>query len=162
MRTSYFLALGLAISTAMPAAPLHAAEDDPLLGGAMQSLFNPRTAPVQRSMGLLQRSFLDLVEESRAKLEIAFVVDGTESMGGQLDSVRSAIRAMLGDLELYKQNNIRYQLVVYRDAGAPSGEVALPLQSEGNAFVADREAIAQAFDQLQAETGAPYFPELPE
>lgn len=137
-----------------------AAEDQPVLGDALRSVFNPRTAPAQKTMGLLQRSFLDLVEESRSNLEVALVVDGTESMGDQLQSVRDSIESMMRDLELYKSSNISYQIVVYRDAGSPSGEVELPLQTAGNRFVADRDAVVEAFNKIQVETGAPYFPEL--
>src|SRR5262245_23733640 len=65
---------------------VHAQQDQaqPLLGPTLSTLFNPRTAPAQKTMGLLQRSFLDLVEESQPKLEVAFVIDGTDSMAAQL------------------------------------------------------------------------------
>ncbi|MEM9657083.1 MAG: hypothetical protein AAF961_01870, partial [Planctomycetota bacterium] len=73
---------------------------------------------------------------------------------------RTSIASMLQDLELYKQNQISYQIIVYRDAGAPSGEIAFPLSANSNEFIADREAVAAAFGAIQAESGAPYFPEL--
>ncbi|MCH5375295.1 MAG: VWA domain-containing protein, partial [Planctomycetes bacterium] len=47
---------------------------------ALESVFSPRRAPAAKTMGLLQRSFLDLVEDSQTKLQVALVVDGTESM----------------------------------------------------------------------------------
>jgi tetratricopeptide (TPR) repeat protein len=139
---------------------LAAEEGEPLLGPTLSTLFNPRSAPTQKTMGLLQRSFLDLVEESRPKLQIALVVDGTDSMSGQLESVRQSLAAMMNDLELYKENNISYQLVVYRDAGAPSGEVVLPVKAANNGFVSDRTALAEAINNVKSESGAPYFPEL--
>ncbi|RIK86329.1 MAG: hypothetical protein DCC67_02950 [Planctomycetota bacterium] len=135
-------------------------DEEPALGKALATLFNPRTAPTQKTMGLVQRSFLDLVEESRPKLQIALVIDGTDSMSGQLEAVRQSLGAMMNDLELYKENNISYQLVVYRDAGAPSGEVELPLKSSNNQFASDRALVAEAIGRLKAESGAPYFPEL--
>jgi hypothetical protein len=134
--------------------------DEPLLGKTLSTLFNPRSAPTQKTMGLIQRSFLDLIEESRPKLEIALVIDGTDSMSGQLESVRQSLSAMMNDLELYKENNINYQLIVFRDAGSPSGEVVLPLQASENGFVSDRAALASALNNVKAESGAPYFPEL--
>jgi tetratricopeptide (TPR) repeat protein len=135
-------------------------QDEALLGKSLSTLFNPRSAPAQKTMGLLQRSFLDLVEGTRPKLQIALVIDGTDSMSQQLQSVRQSLTSMMDDLELYKENNISYQLIVFRDAGSPSGEVQLPLQAPDNGFVADRAAVSQAVNNLKAESGAPYFPEL--
>lgn len=130
------------------------------MGPTLSTLFNPRTAPAQKTMGLLQRSFLDLVEESQPKLQIAFVIDGTDSMSGQLASVRESLAAMMNDLELYKESNISYQLVVYRDEGAPAGVIELPLKTANKAFASDRAAVLEAINKLEAQTGAPYFPEL--
>lgn len=147
------------LATAPPTAA-RAADDAPLLGKALATLFNPSSAPAQKTMGLMQRSFLDLVEESRPKLQIAFVVDGTDSMSGQLESVRESLSSMMNDLELYRENNISYQLIVYRDAGSPSGPVTMPLVTAEKQFTADRAAVATAIQQVKAESGAPYFPEL--
>ena len=108
-------------------------------------------------MGLLQRSFLDLVEESRPSLQIAFVIDGTDSMSGQLESVRESLTAMMNDLELYKENNISYQLVVYRDVGSPSGPVELPLQAANNGFVSDRAALLAAINKREVRKRRPVF-----
>jgi tetratricopeptide (TPR) repeat protein len=153
--------LGVAAVAILTCHAAHGADsNEPLLGPALKTLFNPRAAPTQKSMGLLQRSFLDLVEESRPELQIALVIDGTDSMSGQLESVRQSLTAMMNDLELYRENNIRYQLVVYRDAGAPSGEVEMPLQMTNNGFTSDRAAVADAIGKVKAESGAPYFPEL--
>jgi tetratricopeptide (TPR) repeat protein len=152
--------IGVLAAGVAPNAHAQGDAEAPLLGPALSALFNPRTAPAQKTMGLLQRSFLDLVEESQPKLEIAFVIDGTDSMSGQLESVRESLAAMMNDLELYKEHNISYQIVVYRDTGAPSGPVELPLHAANNNFVADRAAVLAAIKGVKAETGAPYFPEL--
>jgi tetratricopeptide (TPR) repeat protein len=159
-RNYLMLVLGLLLGATSGIRVAGGDEADPLLGKALSTLFNPGCAPNQKTMGLLQRSFLDLVEESRPKLQIALVVDGTTSMGAELESVRKSIAAMMGDLELYKANSISYQLVIYRDAGSPSGEVQLPLDAAKGAFVDDRDALVAAVSKVEAESGAPYFPEL--
>ncbi len=133
---------------------------DSSAGLALESVFNPRRAPAKRTMGLLQRSFLDLVETSQPKLQIALVIDGTESMGTEIEGVRNTITALMDDIELYKQNNVTYQIVVYRDVGAASGAVSFPLGGNEHAFTADREAVKQAAATIKAESGAPYFHEL--
>ncbi len=149
-------------SVAQEQTGISAGTNEALLGDALATLFSPRHAPAQKSMGLLQRNFLDLADESRGKLEIAFVIDGTESMGDQLKSVRTSIVALMQDLELYKEAKIGYQVVVYRDSGSPSGEIQFPLQQTNNSFVYDRESITNAIESVQAESGAPYFLELPD
>lgn len=127
---------------------------------ALESIFSPRRAPAAKTMGLLQRSFLDLVEVTQPKLEVAVVVDGTESMGESLGGIRRAIGMLVEDLQRYKGQQAAFQLVVYRDLDAPSGEVQFPLNTSGLAFSSDRELIVSAVAKLQAESGAPYFPEL--
>ena len=58
--------------------------DNTVAGAALESIFSPRRAPAQKTMGLLQRSFLDLVESSEKALEVALVVDGTDSMAAEI------------------------------------------------------------------------------
>ena len=77
-------------------------------------------------MGMVQRNFLDLVEVSRSRLEVALVVDGTESMGTELDGIRRSLHQMTEDLSRYK-DHVSFQLVVFRDEGSPSGAIAFPI-----------------------------------
>jgi tetratricopeptide (TPR) repeat protein len=140
--------------------PASAADGDQAVPAALRSIFSPRKAPARRTMGLSQRTFLDLVEESKPKLEVAIVIDATESMADALAGVRDALSQMMADLELYKENEISYQIVIYRDAGAPSGEVSFPLTTAGRGFTANREAVLKAIEDLKPESGAPYFPEV--
>ena len=139
---------------------LHGQPSQSPTGLLMQSMFSPLQAPPHKTMGLAQRSFLDLVEASKQQLEIAFVVDGTESMGESIDGMRNAIDKMVADLQRYKGLNVKFQLVVFRDCG-PDGanEVLLPLSVSNNSFVAP-EDLKAALTNLKAESGAPYFPEL--
>jgi TolB-like protein len=124
---------------------------------ALNSIFNPRRAPAKKSMGLLQRSFLDLVETSETKLQLAIVLDGTESMKRELSGVRRALKNLVTDLRRYKgEKNVSVALVVYRDVGARSGQVTVPLPK----FTADIGQLQQAIEGIKPESGAPYFPEL--
>lgn len=127
-------------------------------GLALESVFNPQRAPAQKTMGLLQRNFLDLVESSQRELQVALVVDGTDSMASDIEGVRNALRSLMADLRQYKGDAVSLALVVYRDSGSPSGEVTL-MQSQ---FTRDEQALADSFAKLKPETGAPYFPELPD
>ena len=104
-------------------------------------------------MGLLQRSFLDLVEESQTDLQVALVVDGTDSMTGDISGVRDALASMVADLRRYKGDHVSLALVVYRDVGSPSG----PVTQMVSQFTADVDALNQAFANIQPESGAPYF-----
>ena len=112
------LALFLILWGNLGNSPATAAEDK-AVPAALRAIFSPRRSPAHRTMGLSQRTFLDLVEESKPKLEIALVIDGTESMDAALAGVRDSLAQMMGDLELYKQNEVSYQVVVYRDSGSP-------------------------------------------
>lgn len=126
---------------------------------ALASIFSPQRAPERKTMGLLQYSFLDLVETSQPRLEVALVVDGTDSMGPNLDGVRRALLEMADDLELYKGQNVAFQLIVFRDSGSPSGEISYPLAAPERGFTEDRAALKGALEGLKTENGAPYFPE---
>jgi hypothetical protein len=133
---------------------------DAAISATLRTIFSPRRSPAHRTMGLSQRTFLDLVEQSKPKLEVALVIDGTDSMSAALDGVRGALSQMMGDLELYKRNDVAYQLVVYRDVGSPAGEVEFPLNRQQRDFTDDRESVLAAIGQLAPQSGAPYFPEL--
>jgi hypothetical protein len=127
-------------------------------GYALDSIFNPRRAPAQKTMGLLQRSFLDLVETSQTDLEIALVIDGTDSMADDIQGVRATLSSMLEDLRKYKGDHVRCALVIYRDSGASSGEVTVPLRE----FTEDVAVLQAAIGQVTPESGSPYFLELPD
>ena len=125
---------------------------------ALVSMFSPDRAPARKTMGLLQRSFLDLAGEADRELEVAIVVDGTASMTTELAGVRKSVNQMLADLRRFRQNDVRVGLVIYRDALSEPSPVEIPLQR----FTSDQEAIAKAVESLQPKSGAPYFHELPD
>jgi hypothetical protein len=128
-------------------------------GSALSTIFSPARAPKRKTMGLLQRSFLDLATQGDLALEVAIVVDGTDSMTTELAGVRQRIGDMMEDLRRSRNNGeVRAAIVVYRDAGSPSGEVEIPL----NKFTSDEVEIAKAVQSLRPESGAPFFHELPD
>jgi hypothetical protein len=128
-------------------------QDPSPAGSALRSVFSPQRTPARKTMGLLQRSFLDLVEQSQAKLEVALVIDGTESMAADIEGVRQALQSMVEDLRRYRGDQVSFAVVVYRDLGAPSREVTIPLKQ----FTNDQQVLQQAFSGITSETGAPYF-----
>ena len=149
--------VGLILSATAPSVSANELDSAAL---ALETIFCPNRVPPNRTMGLVQRNFLDLVETSKAKLEIAFVVDGTDSMEQSLQGAKRTIDQMMTDLQLYKQAEVSYQLVVYRDAGVAPHEVTFSLKVAGREFTSDREAFRRAFDALEVQSGAPYFHEL--
>ena len=86
-------------------------------------------------------------------------MDGTESMGTELEGIRRSLRQMVEDLSRYK-DQVSFQLVVFRDEGSPSGAIAFPLDVPSHGFTSDSQRLNAAIDQIKAEAGAPYFPEL--
>lgn len=143
--------------TATPADQGQSTSERPL-SAALTTIFSPARAPRQKTMGLLQRSFLDLADQGDQELELAIVVDGTDSMASELAGVRESVGKMLEDLRLYRDDEVRVAIVVYRDAGSPSGEVVIPIKR----FTSDPAEIAKAVASLEPESGAPFFHELPD
>lgn len=134
---------------------IRADEPEPVVSAAMRTIFSPVSVPKRKTMGLLQRNFLD-VGEQKTELEVAVVVDGTNSMTDELSGVRQSIHRMIADLRRLRGEEVRVALVIYRDAGSPSGEVETPLAE----FVSDEPTITRAIERLRPESGAPFFYEL--
>ncbi|MCM2374923.1 vWA domain-containing protein [Aporhodopirellula aestuarii] len=132
-----------------------AGEPLPTVSAAMRTLFSPASVPARKTMGLLQRNFLDVAGQ-KGELEIAIVVDGTESMADELAGVRQSINRMIADLVRLRGDSVRVALVIYRDSGSPSGDVETPLPD----FVSDPQIIEKGIERLQPESGAPFFYEL--
>jgi hypothetical protein len=106
-------------------------------------------------MGLLQRSFLDLAEDETKRLEVAFVIDYTDSMAKQIEGIRKSVGNMAADLKAYKGDEVKFSAVVYRDIAAKSGEV----QVLSEAFI-DDALIIELLEKAPVESGEPYFHEL--
>jgi len=144
----------------VPVSSARSAEEEAPTAMALRSMFDPWRAPANKTMGLAQRSFVDLVEKSQKRLEIAIVVDGTESMGASLEGIQSALQKMVADVNLYKDSQVSFQLVVFRDIGAGDSAIEFPFTVAGRKFSTDIKSLSSALQQLKAHSGAPFFPEL--
>ncbi len=151
------LSVAFACQLALP--PIVQAEDKgSAVGSALRGLFNPGSAAEANTMGLLQRgNFIDRVAGSRGRIEIALVVDATESMEEQLQGIQQRLLSMIEDVRRVAGDEIYVQLVMYRDSAAPSGAVALPMGAQS--FTRDVQTIQAGLEKLIPESGAPYFHE---
>ncbi len=118
-----------------------------------RALFDPLRAPPAKAMGLLQSSFLDSLDESRAKLQVAWVIDGTTSMGPALEALKQSMPDMVGDLRRRHGEHVSFALVVYRDEGAAEGRVSAPVPT----FITDPNQFLDAVQSIRLDSGAPYF-----
>ncbi len=119
-----------------------------------RSMFNP--AP--RSMGLIQRtSYFDDLLRTRGRLEVALVIDGTDSMGEQLAGIQSQMAGLVGDLRRVVGNQLAVQMLIYRDVGAKSGTISWPLKVDKQSWATDDADIASGLSKLVPESGAPYY-----
>lgn len=138
--------------------PVQADEPASAVGNALRGLFNPGSAADANTMGLLQRSnFIERVAGNEARIEIALVVDATDSMEEQLQGIQQRLQEMLDDVRRVAGDEVYVQIVLYRDSAAPSGVVSWPLGNQG--FVRDPQAIQAGLTKLLPEPGAPYFHE---
>lgn len=148
---------GVALSLILCPGPAVGQDPNPTpTGSALRTIFSPSAAPQRKTMGLLQRSFLDVTQQSSEQIELALVIDGTDSMADEIEGVKQSIDAMREDLQRFSGGRVRVAVVVYRDSGSPSGPVTVPLDR----FIDDPEAIAAALDACKPESGAPFFHEM--
>jgi hypothetical protein len=151
--------LGLALFLLGNSAGLGVCEDvkpPAVAGQLLKTMFSPVIAAEPKPMAVLQRtSLLDQVTRCKT-LQIALVVDGTESMAPQLESIQKQLRGMVRDLTAVLKDQLTIQLVVYRDLGAPQ-PIEFPLGQIGNAFTSDSDAIDRGLEKLLPQSGAPYF-----
>jgi nucleotide-binding universal stress UspA family protein len=129
-------------------------------GVALELMFDEHRTAKPTSRALLQRkTFLDMLEVSKERLQIAFVIDGTDSMGTDIQSVLDSLEPMVESLRRHKDGaeNVSFSAVVYRDSEAPSGPVCCPL---GRQFTDDVQTLRDGLSEIETETGRPYFPEL--
>jgi tetratricopeptide (TPR) repeat protein len=157
-------ALAVAGMFSAPALAQQADDSSPSLGDAL--LGGIKESRVVRKLpegpfgerGSLQRTmFLDVVG-SKKNLEIAFVLDGTSSMG---QDIKAAVKSMsafvdqLRDVKKSRDANITFALVVYRDTASPSGGVRVLVDR----FTANAPNFKSVLETVQPEDGAPYFQE---
>mgnify|MGYP000337453249 CR=1 FL=1 len=111
--------------------------------------------------GILGRSVLDKVRQSKLDLQLALVIDGTDSMRTDIDSVSKSLQSIVNDIRGPTKDGggkISLALVVYRDALSPSGPVAVLISN----FTDDIDKVRRELELLERRTedGAPYYEEL--
>lgn len=113
---------------------------------------------VQTSKSLRRTSrFLD-VSKLQGGLQLAFVIDGTESMDASLQDVGSQLNKFMQAMrQLVREQNISVSVavVIYRDDKAESGPVTPVFDS----FQIDLDLVSQKLTEIRTETGRPYFRE---
>jgi hypothetical protein len=129
------------------------AKSDASAGQALSLLFDSHRAPTAKSMGLLQGNFLDAVDVS-GSLQLALVIDVSESMEDQLKSIRENLGYLIDDLDRILDGSVETAVVTYSDIGDKT--VPVTMQSQG--FV-NAESTQHIVSQLTTVTGRPYFPE---
>ncbi len=124
-------------------------------GIALSTLLNVRRAPVAKGMGLFQVNFLDALDSSQGSMQLAIVVDTTESMTDELQPIRENLPNLIKDLGQLTDNRLEVALISYADLG--DGEKPAKILSSD--FLSDTETIDEVVEQLQPSTGEPFFPE---
>ncbi len=150
MRVSFglWLAIGFGQASAL-------AQESSPTAAALRAIFNPQRAPQAKSMGLFQANFLDAVPAVPQPLQLAVVIDSTESMSQELTAIRDTLPAMFADLARIHDGQLATTLVTYSDVGASE----LPVRVLNRAFVSDPQQVATLLAEVRAESGRPYFPE---
>jgi len=121
------------------------------VGAALDSIFDVRRAPKAKSMGLLRGSFLDALSPKQ-KLQVAFVIDTTESMESQVVSIRTRLPNMVADLERLADGNVESTAVTISDVG----NTGTPSQILSPTFLSPK-LFADSISQLKVADGRPYF-----
>lgn len=100
---------------------------------------------------------MEIPKMSRA-LELAIVLDGTDSMQEELESVRGQLRSFLSGLKLLQRENqvdISVGIVVYRDRDSSAGPVEFVLKN----FESNLDVVAEKMSKIVVDIGDPYYRE---
>ncbi len=134
---------------------LFAQGTQPTAAAALDSIFNVRTAPDAKSMGIFQGSFLDAIRPETPAIQIAFLVDTTESMAQELPGIRAKVPQVIADLKRAAGTQVEVAVVSFAD----NGKSNKPLGGVSRGFSSDEATIGEMIDSLQPQSGKPYFPE---
>lgn len=130
--------------------------DEGHVGAALDGLFNVRRAPEAKAMGIFQGSFLEALSARPTDVQIAFVLDVTESMEGELEGIRQNLPQLVQDIQRAVNGKTEVAVVTYADSGTRNK----PVKILGDGFTADSESIQSNLAAIKQETGRPYFPEV--
>lgn len=124
---------------------------------ALRSVFEKKS--IKGARGFFIREGKEIKDEVKNKrLQVAFVIDGTDSMSNDIQGVKSAIddfasryRRLHDDPE---KAVIEFAIVVFRDAKA--GNVEFVQQK----FTTDLDSIKSKIESIETKTGAPAYEEV--
>lgn len=122
---------------------------------ALGSIFNVRTAPDAKSMGIFQGNFLDTLRPGSPACQIALVVDVTESMADELPGIREKIPMLLADLQRSTDSPVEVAIVLFADSGSSQK----PVDGLEEGFTSDANLLQQRLQAIEPRSGRPYFPE---
>ena len=148
----------------VPAVPPAAASQPPLTAAnALTFALDARSNAVKNAQGnhLIRRvSLLDSVPESK-NLQIAFVIDGTDSMGQEFDGVKQTVLEIVSKIQdiQHGRQTIELSLVVYRDTGIERRGLGEEILIPSKGFTQDYTAFQDVVAGIKTVSGEPYFPE---
>jgi len=143
------------IGNTLTVSSLFAQDAQTTAGSALDSIFNVRTAPDAKSMGIFQGSFLDAIRPETPSIQIAFLVDTTESMAQELPGIREKIPQVIVDLKRASGAQVEVAVISFAD----SGKSSKPMVGISRGFSNDFATVQEMIDSLQPQSGRPYFPE---
>lgn len=126
------------------------------------ALYPPTVPPGGKAF--LQRTMFDFGRTAKS-IQIALVVDATDSMGQDLTSVKENLKSFVGEIQQQQQDLqplTKVAVVVYRDIGCRSGAVQVLTRDRAGkpSFLASsNRALSSAIASIGTEPGEPEFPE---
>jgi hypothetical protein len=107
--------------------------------------------------GLLQQApLIDLMRESR-ELQIALVLDATDSMGRDLSSLKDGLKVFVDKVNERRRGLVtQVAVVVYRDFNSKSGPTTIVTPEF---MSADNPELIRLIGEIEPQNGAPFFPE---
>ena len=124
---------------------------------------------------VVQRSIFQIAEDAQL-IQIAFVIDGTSSMGRDIQGLKRSLSTFIANVRnrsagrnSNRKPPVEVALVIYRDLQSPSGAFQIPsLQNNSRGFQVVTDSILENFqasnvfktlDGVRTEDGFPYFAE---
>lgn len=147
---------GVLLILAMLGAPSLAQEEDEL-GSHLLGNFLVRSSGQDR--GPDGSRFVP--ESPSKKLQLAFVIDGTNSMESHLARFKVTFGSLVHNLiGPNKSNNVEVAVVVYRDEQSGPVDPLADFTPVSNKHIAKRDSLMEKVDTLQPRTGAPFNREM--
>lgn len=101
------------------------------------------------------------IHSLKPHVQIAIVIDGTESMDKEIESLKEGLNTLVDNIQAIKipgqpqEPKVELAIVVYRDSDSPSGTV----QKVVPEFTTDLKSVQDKLAAVATEPGAPYFNE---